>query len=357
MLGARTYFMGTTVPGTMECRRIIVHAGLHRTGTTSLQHQLPRMVQGSRVQVRVIPVHDRIALRQQPALTTIARRIKVSDRPDAPDIVLSNEGLLGHFSDGYLDGPARAAELRALLPDSPSTTPVVLFRPLVDWLESAYRTSVQEGSYEPPEAFVERVLASPWSSWARMSEDLAAEFSGMSPVMLPLFPGVDSTLLLIDALDLPRASPARRRPHLNASLSAVHTTWLRAFNEVSHFDPHHRDIVIDVMKRHLPVSSQPDTVFSPTFRRHIADRSRREWGELVDLLVRPTDVPEPSATWAADEHGEKEPDYSGAVAAGDPSMSALVALVRSTLIEMNHRHSTLPQKMHHATRRILRRSD
>jgi len=200
---------------------------------------------------------------------------------------------------------------------------------------------------------VERVLASPWSSWARMAEDLQAEFSDLSPLLLPLFSGIDSTELLIDVLELPRVANPPQVPRLNASLSAVHTSWLRAFNEEGSLSPHDRDIVIDVMQRHLPVSSQPDTVFNPALRRHIADRSANEWRDLVDLLRdRIDDVPALRSAREAQQHPAKAVIYSGTIALGEPSMSALVALTRSTLVEMNGRRSTTVKKFRHAARRL-----
>ncbi len=335
--------------------RLVVHAGLHRTGTTSLQYQLPSIVDERHVRLRVPEVHPSRSLLNQVALADLSRDLATFHGATALTMVVSNESLLGHFSDGYADGPARCRELDQLLPAAVDVTPVVVLRPFIDWLESGYRTSIREGSDLLPEEYADRVLASPWSSWPRLAEDFLSNFRTATPMVLPLPRGMDSTALLIDAFELPTQATRRpERARLNRSLSATHIAWLRAMNATGDLDPHQRNVIVDVLQTGFAVVRAPDSVFSASLRRDLEARSTAGWRDLLDLLKGSLPDGRTLREWNDWDIVHTPTAYGGVVHADDPAVSAMVAYTARALLDQAGRRAGPAEKLRDGMRRGTR---
>ena len=336
--------------------RLVVHAGLHRTGTTSLQYQLRTMVDAKEVRLRVPEVHPTRSLLSQPVLSDLARDLDAFQASDGPTLVVSNESLLGHFSSGYAEGPARCRELASILPPTADSSPVVVLRPFIDWLESGYRTSVREGSVDLPEDYAERVLSSSWSSWPRLAEDFLATFPSSSPMVLPLPRGMDSTAMLIDALSLPvTAAGAAPRERLNRSLSATHIAWLRAMNALGELDPHHRNVIVDVLHTDFPTPDASDSVFTDSLRRELEIRSTTDWRDLLDVVRDSMAQHEVLREWGSWDLVHSPKTYGGVVQVGDPAVASMVSFASNALLEQAGRRAGLREKITHALGVTMRR--
>ncbi len=335
--------------------RLVVHAGLHRTGTTSLQYQLPSIVDERHVRLRVPEVHPNRPLLKQVVMSDLSRDLATFHGHSALTMVISNESLLGHFSDGYADGPARCRELAQLLPSSSDVTPVVVVRPFIDWLESGYRASVREGSELMPEEYADRVLASPWSSWPRLAEDFLSHFRPTSPMVLPLPRGMDSTALLVDAFELPLQSAERpQRKRLNRSLSAPHIAWLRAMNATGDLQPHQRNVIVDVLQTDFAVAQAPDSVFSAGLRRQLEERSTSGWRDLLDLIQESLPGNRTLREWTDWDLEHTPKAYGGVVHVGDPAVSAMVSYAGRALVDQAGRRASRTEKLRDGMRRGAR---
>lgn len=160
--------------------RVIVHAGFHRTGTTSIQHMMQR-------NARKLARHFRILTRRQmPALCEAARAWSVSNDPadlalvtfelaqileplaksDTRALVLSSEDLSGHMPGrfhltGYDAAPTLMATIQRTVQTCLPDADLAFFfttRATAPWLHSTWAQHVRAIRFtEPRDAYIARM--------------------------------------------------------------------------------------------------------------------------------------------------------------------------------------------------------
>ena len=139
-------------------KRVVLHVGAHRTGSTLLQSLLAEL----NPQLMEVGVHfdvessRELAVLSHQADPDISRlRGTLEERClglEASTILLSNESLIGDSKNSYSDAPSIARNLREIF--TSSEVSVVLYIRRQDlFLESLYHQNIQNGSSEDFETF------------------------------------------------------------------------------------------------------------------------------------------------------------------------------------------------------------
>ena len=137
--------------------RVIVHAGLHKTGSSSIQVALKNST-WARDRRLDLPVEGGNHSEEQ----WLKRFRRLASSSEG---VLSDENLLGSPFDGYVKASQRIAALRDAMGGVPVKF-VVYIRPQPQWLQSLYLQGIQQGKPESATEFLEKVFHAPNLSWA-----------------------------------------------------------------------------------------------------------------------------------------------------------------------------------------------
>lgn len=132
-----------------------IHAGLHKTGSTSLQDSL-------RV-VGLLQNSHRSDFRDRENF------YRVMSDASSNRLVISSEHVLGEMLDIY----SSAAERFELIAGHLDQSRTILYvRPHPQWHVSAYAQLVQQGTEVTPEEYENRMISTRYFSWNQLAEDL-----------------------------------------------------------------------------------------------------------------------------------------------------------------------------------------
>ena len=135
----------------------IVHAGLHKTGSSSIQVALSQST-STRDRRLFLPVEGASQSDEEWRKRLLALAAE-------PRGLLSDENLLGSPFDGYALAIRRIELLRDALGGHPMSF-VAYVRPQTTWLQSLYLQGVQEGKSQSPGEFLELLLNAPNLRWS-----------------------------------------------------------------------------------------------------------------------------------------------------------------------------------------------
>lgn len=143
---------------------LVLHAGLHKTGSSAIQEALTRT--GKQANFRSISISPPAL--GAPVLSNInlARLAKVSQ---SQNIILSSEDLFGSPYNAYHQLASPLLDLRTGLQHS-DVTLVVYLKPQLEWAEKVATQVVQAGGVLHPTVLIEDLLASDHFSWVDMHD-------------------------------------------------------------------------------------------------------------------------------------------------------------------------------------------
>ena len=137
--------------------QLIVHAGLHKTGSSSIQFALRHstVTRGHRL---FLPIEG--GSQSEEEWLKRFRRLASSSQG-----ILSDENFLGSPFDGYAKASQRITAFRDAMGRRPVSF-VAYVRPQPRWLESLYLQGIQQGNSESPAEFLDQVLGAPNLRWS-----------------------------------------------------------------------------------------------------------------------------------------------------------------------------------------------
>ena len=165
--------------------RVVLHIGLHKTGTRYLQRRVLRPLDGERFQVNPSPLWPAIrnAVRHpdDAATSAIARDAVQAwrDSGDPRTLVLSEPHISGDMYGNHHDHAANTRLMHELFPEARI---IYFVRNQADWLQSAYRQQLVKGASVPVHVFLNhydgefRPRLDRWTYGARTVEPLNQRF-------------------------------------------------------------------------------------------------------------------------------------------------------------------------------------
>lgn len=223
-------------------RQVVIHIGLHKTGTRFLQRMVFRQLDPTRFNVNpealLVPVQKATRSPERaPAARAAAAAWRAGD--DERTLVLSEPHISGDMYSSHQDYRANLALVRELFPEAR----IVFFvRKQSDWLQSAYRQHLVRGHAVPIEVFLNfydgefRPRLNRWVYGSRNVEALTLRFLEIYRAYVEAF-GEDCVFLfrqedlskrpdavkqrLADVLGLPNLPDVPRERSQNRSYSAL----------------------------------------------------------------------------------------------------------------------------------------
>ena len=152
---------------------IFLHAGLHKTGSTSIQRWLSASQSNSRRGAVAYFPESYWELLGRPRANWVR---KVTERSRSQDVILSCEQTLGSGRLCYQNLPERIEILAEAFDDCPITL-IVFLRPQLPWLESMYAQVLQvgKGSLYPATDFLSTAMESPYLHWNALVDSVAKQ--------------------------------------------------------------------------------------------------------------------------------------------------------------------------------------
>lgn len=226
---------------------LIIHAGLHKTGSTAIQSALGSMTREelSNFEYRgphslaLVP-NDNFANGvkvgfQTPSVPSV---LKVPSRTErllqrGKNVILSSEDFLGSMRDFYADAPIKARRMTQYFGPGFQFQVVIYLRPQYSWLPSVYTQLIQEGDQDKVKDFITKALGHKYVKFSNLVEDLTEEL-GPDRLVVRAYDGrtdVVADFLSVLGLPFPPRFLSRARP--NTSLSASQVVLMRLMNEQS----------------------------------------------------------------------------------------------------------------------------
>lgn len=248
---------------------IILHLGLHKTGSSAIQHHLAAQGLAS-------PAAWTQALkagRLDPSWIAAARR-----RSNRRTVVLSEEATLGSMWNVYAEAPDRATRIGQAFEGSIDRV-IVYVRPQIDWLESVYAQRLQRGETLHPDAFLAEMIDAPFLEWDRLVAPLITAF-GHARLDVRAYPGRSGVVAdFCSAANLPNAQQPTE-PRTNVSIPAPRLAILRALNErdgSAHWRPRRWLLQGTIPRTRREAAT---SVFSDRVQRQIIERFEPSWRRL-----------------------------------------------------------------------------
>lgn len=136
-------------------KSLSIHVGLHRTGTTTLQHNLGHCI-GKNVMWWVPEVSETEPLTKSARLVSLSERIRIDPEASLAQSLISSECILGDYRNGYKEAQSRMNQLREMFePLEPQV--FVTYRNAESWVRSCYSDYVLTGGKQSFSKFRELV--------------------------------------------------------------------------------------------------------------------------------------------------------------------------------------------------------
>lgn len=337
----------------------VLHVGVHKTGTTSIQAAL-RMVSHRSALGLLLP-RDGVRVLSDEWVTLLTASASCLD------LVVSDETLLGDPLDGYSQAEERVDALRRLRPVLGDVQVIVYFRPQASWLPSVYTQSVQGGSAAPPEEFMATLWDAQGLRWMHLLRLLTQAF-GTDRVTVRLFdPRIDAVGDFFDICRLGGApNTGGARVEENVSVSAAQVPILRELNSDPALSKQERAAVRAFFQIDVGISAGPRmSPFSEELQQRIAEAFAEDWRELLDFVsssVRPGATRRSLVQWPEDPlpfagSGLEDPAVKNEVVRSLRVATAMSDAGRrpSFVQRVRHKLATSPGDIPNAARRGLRR--
>ena len=253
---------------------LYIHCGLHKTGSTSIQIALKKAVPAENL---VVPVEG---------ATSSLERLRSAKPNKVCPLFVSDENLLGQPFLGYADLPHRVKLLNENLTSPPGKV-IVYVRHQLDWLESLFTQSIQQGSGQDAESFAERVMSSPWIDWPLMQEELSKSFGRDAIQFRPYYPQVDVVSDFLHVVGLREAKIRRaRRTRINSSLTPGQAMLMLRVNRMGLLD----EAQTQLARRRLQVQSESGkqvstSIFPEDLQEKILKMYEESWTKVALFQV------------------------------------------------------------------------
>ena len=268
---------------------IIIHCGLHKTGSTAIQTALTNVPRRQIPWVSVpVDGSDRSYAGQ-------AERLKRTFQH--PNIVISDENILGSPFNGYLEAPERVGLLYNSLGRREAKV-IVYFRPHLRWLESLYLQAIQQGDSANPEDFWTRLSDSPWLQWNRLLdllEDCPINCKVIPRVYTPEPSTVQDFFQTLGLGALPQLVPRNLRA--NTSISPLHASLLQGLLQRPDVSAGDKTRIRAFFQTLPATASSMYSVFPDGLRLAMQTHFADDWLTLMNRLGQdhpPTDPAQPN---------------------------------------------------------------
>ncbi|MDA9114577.1 hypothetical protein N9J31_01755 [Pontimonas sp.] len=235
-----------------------IHAGLHKTGSTSLQQALHT--------AGILQPSHRSDFREPDKLIEVLRNAKARRK------VVSSEHFFGEMLTMYESAVERFELLRATLDRSETT---VYLRPHAEWHSSSFSQFIQQGTIISSEKYETSVLRTRYFSWHRLAKDLLDRSSASAKVRFRATFDVVSDYSLV--LGVPLSKPNRH----NSSLSPMAIEAQIRLSAEGFMEPKY---LRKGLKNFMPESKTISSVFSKDFQMSLKEM-KQDWFQMTKLLL------------------------------------------------------------------------
>ncbi len=277
---------------------LIVHAGLHKTGSTALQAYF-NQASARDLNGKVFGGSLNQVLREGRLTPEITAPMVAAARES--DVIVTSEALFGRMDNVYEDAIQRAEDIVRCFGSVPFVV-VLYVRPQLDWASSCYSQWIMEGGAGLPGGYAEQVLAQPNLRWSHLIAEIAGVL-GWDHVAVRPFPPRGSVVEDFCASQGLRAPVTGAADTSNRSITPAQTALLRCLND----DPARPDRVwgrraLQGRDWGLP-ASVAYSVFSEQDQLRLQAIQTEDWPVLVEMLeaVGGQDIPAFEAAMAAEQ--------------------------------------------------------
>lgn len=256
--------------------RVLIHPGLHKTGSSSIQEALSRFSKTPQAQKRSI----KIALSDKDLFAIL--KSPVESQPEF--LILSNESLFGEFYNFYSDADSRMVALSEALKGHEIVDVTFCFRSYSPWIESCFAQAIHEGRTQGPEDFVKSFLSLTSPLYARLLRQAQTIFGSDIVRARFLTSNIDMVHEMSNAwsgqlgFELDLHNPIR----LNASNGNLSALWmLYQMNQ----SPLGRTTNYRIFLQNLRTApSAKFSVYSKEVQNELVSRQRLDQQEMLGLL-------------------------------------------------------------------------
>lgn len=234
-----------------------VHAGLHKTGSSSLQRSLKL--------ARLLQESSRSDFRNPQTFLLVFSEAWSKQR------VVSSEHLLGEMDDLYQTAVDR---VRLLAQQAWQTETTCYVRPHPEWHQSAFGQLIQQGTVTDRDKYEEKVLNCRYFEWSNLASDLFGLSSPATRLRFRSASDVVGDFSQVIGVPLPRVRP------LNLSLSPM---ALEALIRLQPLDRLRHQEARRGLQTFMPESRFSYSVFSRRFQKHLK-QMRGDWLEFSRIV-------------------------------------------------------------------------
>lgn len=244
--------------------QLTIHAGLHKTGSTSIQASL-------RHAGLLLPA-VRADFRSEASL-----RLRLQSARSR-GLIVSSEHFLGEMSSFYSNSAERLDFLRR---EFESVQLIVYLRPPLEWHESAFSQLIQQGTAVAEASYFKNSDMSPVADFRELVRIIGEFNRGSSTGWVRWAQNVVSDFSNVIGLGLPRV------PKQNISLHPLALEGMRRLNDRGEFS---HSMMRSALAGWEPPGSEPVSIFSIKTQNHLLSR-QMEWLESAGILEHFQDVP------------------------------------------------------------------
>ena len=240
-----------------------IHAGLHKTGSTSLQNSL--RVAG------ILQSSSRSDFRDPVKFQATLSEAGSHNR------VVSSEHLLAEMYDMYSTAPERIELITNYVERSEIT---LYLKPHPEWHASAYSQLVQQGTLTDCVAYQERVESSRYFSWSRLARDLLNAGGSSTRIRVRAAQNVVRDYAKVLRVPLPRST------RKNSSLSPMALEALVRLGQETSIP---WEVARRGLQNFMPESRLTTSVLSREFQSRLLEM-REDWLQLTGIINAETQV-------------------------------------------------------------------
>ena len=244
--------------------RLLVHAGLHKTGSTSLQESLRSsglLLPSVRADFRS---EDRLALRLRQA------RVR--------GLIVSSEHFLGEMVNFYSTAAQRLDWLRR---EFDSVTLIVYLKPHLEWHESAFSQLIQQGTPMTEIEYIRSIEQSPVADFRELARLITRFNTSTSIGLVRWAPNVVEDFSGVIDFNL---------PHSQKRNISLHPLALEAMRRMTHSGAFRHDKMRLILKSWAPETPCDTSIFSEETQSYFIGK-QAEWLATAEILSSFQEVP------------------------------------------------------------------